>query len=52
MKSASSALSADQAYFLEELYDQYQKQPQTVAPEWRDLFQGPRVGRPHQRTMS
>jgi 2-oxoglutarate dehydrogenase E1 component len=38
MKSASSALSADQAYFLEELYDQYQKQPQNIAPEWRDLF--------------
>lgn len=39
MKSESSALSADQAYFLEQLYDQYQKQPQTIATGWRDLFQ-------------
>jgi len=38
MKSENSALSADQAYFLEELYEKYQTQPQTMTSDWREFF--------------
>lgn len=38
MKSNHSALSADQAYFLEELYEKYQQQPQSMTSDWRDFF--------------
>ena len=33
-----SALSADQAYFLEDLYAKFQSQPQTMTSDWRDFF--------------
>jgi 2-oxoglutarate dehydrogenase E1 component len=38
MKSHQSALSADQAYFLEELYQKYQSQPQSMTSEWVEFF--------------
>ncbi|HNE20501.1 MAG TPA: 2-oxoglutarate dehydrogenase E1 component, partial [Turneriella sp.] len=38
MKPHQSALSADQAYFLEELYEKYQTQPQSMTSEWVEFF--------------
>ncbi|MFZ5627503.1 MAG: 2-oxoglutarate dehydrogenase E1 component [Spirochaetota bacterium] len=38
MKPHQSALSADQAYFLEELYEKYQTQPQSMTSEWIEFF--------------
>ncbi|MBN8221323.1 MAG: 2-oxoglutarate dehydrogenase E1 component [Spirochaetes bacterium] len=33
-----SALSADQAYFLEDLYNKFRNEPQTMTSDWRDFF--------------
>jgi len=39
MHSNLSALGADQAYFLEDLYNKYQADPQSMTSDWRDFFQ-------------
>jgi len=38
--SALSALSADQAYFLEDLYEKFKTEPGRVTSDWRDFFRG------------
>lgn len=38
MHSDLSALSADQAHFLEELYEKFQKAPQELSSDWVDFF--------------
>lgn len=34
----ASALSAEQAHFLEDLYESYLKAPQSVSNQWQDFF--------------
>jgi 2-oxoglutarate dehydrogenase E1 component len=40
----TSALGADQAAYLESLYEQFLTDPGSVAPRWRDYFTGVRQG--------
>ena len=38
MQNLMSALSAEQALFLEEIYEKYQHRPESVTPEWIEFF--------------
>lgn len=46
MHSNLSALGADQAYFLEDLYNKYQSDPQSMTSDWREFFQTLDAGSP------
>ncbi|MGI2324177.1 MULTISPECIES: 2-oxoglutarate dehydrogenase E1 component [Methylococcus] len=47
----STAFSEDNAGFVEALYEQYLRDPETVAPDWREKFRAFREGRPAERAI-
>jgi 2-oxoglutarate decarboxylase len=42
----SSELFGANAWLVDEMYEQYRNDPQSVSPGWRDFFQGYRPGGP------